>query len=557
MSEKKYGKEQRGGNVVSLTAGEEAGRPLFALLKEQGIAIDQSCGGKGTCGNCRVKFLEGAPEAAPEDRRWFTEGELKDGWRLACRAVIRGNCRVMVPGGQGEQIDSAVDFRELENGRSGTGWKAQKDTDGEERRDPRSVAGPADGYGLAVDIGTTTLAAALIALPEGRQMAAATCANSQRAYGADVLSRILQANSGALSDMKEAVRKDLASLTGGICRDAGILKEEIGEIVIAGNTAMQHIFAGESCAGLGQAPFVPGDISLRHFSEGGIDVTFLPGISAFVGADIVAGIYALGITEQEKPALFLDLGTNGEMALWDGRRLFTASAAAGPAFEGGGLKNGAASVPGAIFRVRREHGRILPSTIADQRPVGICGTGAVSALCLLLEEGVLDRDGTLEEPYFSQGFPLWMLSQRDRICLYQEDIREIQMAKSAICSGVEILMEEASVGADQIAAVYLAGGMGCALDEKEAEKIGLLPAGLSGKCRGVGNGAIGGGLRYLRERRAAGGIYGDTEEQRSVDDRLRRITECAALVSLAEHGKFQDKFLKNLSFPERAESDNI
>ncbi len=557
MSEEKYRQEQRGGSVVSLTAGEEAGRPLLALLKEQRIAIDQPCGGKGACGNCRVKFLEGAPEAAPEDRRWFTEGELKDGWRLACRAVIRGNCRVMVPGGQVDQIDSAVEFRELENGRSGTGGKAKKDMDGEKRRDPRNVAGLVDGYGLAVDIGTTTLAAALIALPEGKQLAAATCVNSQRAYGADVLSRILQANSGALSDMKEAVRKDLASLIGGICRDAGIPEDQIREIVIAGNTAMQHIFAGESCIGLGQAPFSPGDISLRHFSEGGADVTFLPGISAFVGADIVAGIYALGITEQEKPVLFLDLGTNGEMALWDGSRLFTASAAAGPAFEGGKLKNGAASVPGAIFRVRREQGRIVPLTIGDQRPVGICGTGAVSALGLLLEEGVLDRDGTMEEPWFSQGFPLWMLSQRERICLYQEDIREIQMAKSAICSGVEILMEEASVGADQIAAVYLAGGMGCALDEKEAEKIGLLPVGLSEKCRGVGNGAIGGGLRYLREWHAAGGISGVSEDQKAVDDRLRRISECAVLVTLAEHGKFQEKFLKNLSFPVRVESDNI
>lgn len=546
MSEKEYGQEERGSDVISLTAGEKTARPLFALLRERGIEIDQPCGGNGTCGNCRVKFLEGAPEITPEDRRWFSGEELEDGWRLACRARVRGNCRVMVPKERGKQIVSAVDFRKPKT--------EKEETDRKERRNPARQNG---GYGLAVDIGTTTLAAALIALPEGKQLAAATCVNSQRAYGADVLSRILQANSGALSDMKEAVRKDLASLIGGICRDAGIPEDQIREIVIAGNTAMQHIFAGESCIGLGQAPFSPGDISLRHFSEGGADVTFLPGISAFVGADIVAGIYALGITEQEKPVLFLDLGTNGEMALWDGSRLFTASAAAGPAFEGGKLKNGAASVPGAIFRVRREHGRIVPSTIGDQRPVGICGTGAVSALGLLLEEGVLDRDGMLEEPWFSQGFPLWMLSQRERICLYQEDIREIQMAKSAICSGVEILMEEASVGADQIAAVYLAGGMGCALDEKETEKIGLLPAGLSGKCHGVGNGAIGGGLRYLREWHAAGGISGVSEEQKAVDDRLRRISECAVLVTLAEHGKFQEKFLKNLSFPERVESDNI
>lgn len=537
MSEKEYGQEERGSDVISLTAGEKTARPLFALLRERGIEIDQPCGGNGTCGNCRVKFLEGAPEITPEDRRWFSGEELEDGWRLACRARVRGNCRVMVPKERGKQIVSAVDFRKPKT--------EKEETDRKERRNPARQNG---GYGLAVDIGTTTLAAALIALPEGKQLAAATCVNSQRVYGADVLSRILQANGGALADMREIVRRDLKSLASDICRDAGISEEQIAETVIAGNTTMQHIFAGESCAGLGQAPFAPGDISLRHFSEGDRDVVLLPGISAFVGADVVAGIYALGITEREEPALFLDLGTNGEMALWDGRRLYTASTAAGPAFEGGKLKNGAASVPGAICGVRRERGRILPETIGDQRPVGICGTGAVSALCLLLEEGMLDRDGTMEEPYFSQGFPLWILSQRERICLYQEDVRELQMAKSAICSGVEILMEEAALEADQIAAVYLAGGMGCALDSGEAEHIGLLPAGLSKKCQGVGNGAIGGGLRYLRERCAAG----NERERKAVDGKLREVVKLAVPVTLADHEKFQDKFLNNLSFPERS-----
>ena len=161
---------------------------------------------------------------------------------------------------------------------------------------------------------------------------------------------------------------------------------------------------------------------------------------------------------------------------------------------------------------------------------------------------MLDRDGTMEEPYFSQGFPLWILSQRERICLYQEDVRELQMAKSAICSGVEILMEEAALEADQIAAVYLAGGMGCALDSGEAEHIGLLPAGLSKKCQGVGNGAIGGGLRYLRERCAAG----NERERGAVDGKLREVVKLAVPVTLADHEKFQDKFLNNLSFPERS-----
>ena len=195
MSEKEYGQEERGSDVISLTAGEKTARPLFALLRERGIEIDQPCGGNGTCGNCRVKFLEGAPEITPEDRRWFSGEELEDGWRLACRARVRGNCRVMVPKERGKQIVSAVDFRKPKT--------EKEETDRKERRNPARQNG---GYGLAVDIGTTTLAAALIALPEGKQLAAATCVNSQRVYGADVLSRILQANGGALADMREIVR---------------------------------------------------------------------------------------------------------------------------------------------------------------------------------------------------------------------------------------------------------------------------------------------------------------------------------------------------------------
>ena len=345
----------------------------------------------------------------------------------------------MVPKERGKQIVSAVDFRKPKT--------EKEETDRKERRNPARQNG---GYGLAVDIGTTTLAAALIALPEGKQLAAATCVNSQRVYGADVLSRILQANGGALADMREIVRRDLKSLASDICRYAGISEEQIAETVIAGNTTMQHIFAGESCAGLGQAPFAPGDISLRHFSEGDRDVVLLPGISAFVGADVVAGIYALGITEREEAGAL-----SGSWHQWRDGALgrpaacITASTAAGPAFEGGKLKNGAASVPGAICGVRRERGRSLPETIGDQRPVGICGTGGwrPPSVCFWRREDLLGPDGTNDggTVLFPGISPLDSLPERADLSVPGGRPGTFQMAKSAICSGVEILMEEAAL----------------------------------------------------------------------------------------------------------------
>ena len=296
-----------------------------------------------------------------------------------------------------------------------------------------------------------------------------------------------------------------------------ILEEQIAETVIAGNTTMQHIFAGESCAGLGQAPFALGDIP--PFSEGRPGRCPAAGNFRTLGGRCDAPASTRWESRNGKSQRFSGSWAPMAMALWDGRRLYTASTAAGPAFEGGKLKKRRGLCSGGDLRGSEESAEgVLPETIGDQRPVGICGTGAVSASLSASGGGNAgpgrNDGGTVLFPGIS---PLDSL-QRERICLYQEDVRELQMAKSAICSGVEILMEEAALEADQIAAVYLAGGMGCALDsgtgayQPAASRTVQKVSGRETRHRWR--------IAYLRERCAAG-----NERERGCDGKLREVVK--------------------------------
>ena len=516
--------------------------PVREALEKEGIRIPMECGGRGVCGMCRVRFLEYAPKPLAAEKKMFTEEQLREGWRLGCIAAAYRDCRIAVPAADtnaGTVATAVAFFGQDECGlrerTSAADENVSENTGTTVAGSPGKVRPPS--FAAAVDIGTTTIAAAILEFPSGRRLAAGSAQNSQRVHGADVISRIRAACSGKAEILRREVWNDTESLLRQLCGQAGIDWEELGDTAAAGNTAMEHIFAGESCQGLGEAPFDPGDISLRRISREGRGVILLPGISAFVGADLAAGIFALEMTERKEPSLLLDLGTNGEMALWDGRRLLVSSVAAGPAFEGGDLRNGMPSLPGAICRVRREKGRLLADTIGEKRPRGGCGTGAVSTLCLLLREGKMDRDGLLEEPYFSQGFPLWMLSQRDRICICQEDVRKLQMAKGAVAAGIEILLGEAGLVPEQMRAVYLAGGMGCALDPAEAAEIGLIPGGFAAICHPAGNSSLEGVCRYLINPEMA-------------KEKLGEITERAEVIQMAEHRDFQEKFLAHMAFPE-------
>lgn len=455
-------------------------------IQSQGTALAMPCGGKGMCGKCRVRVVRGRLPVTPEDKRIFSEAQLAQGWRLACKAVTREAVEIVVPV-QEQQGFSALAAEAADEG-------------------ALSLAADHD-YGLAVDIGTTTLAAALVDCTDGKILATATAVNSQRSFGADVVSRIGAACHGKGKALQKAVRRDLTRLMKQLLKDHPGTAARCRQMAIAANTTMLHLLMGWPCDGLGDWPFHPVSLGGKTYRAQEVlgpqspladaTVTLLPGMSTYVGADITAGIWQCGLASSDDVSLFVDLGTNGEMVLGNKDQRFIASAPAGPALEGGKLTWGTGSVPGAICGVRIERGRAKVRTIDHTVPVGICGTGILEAMAGLVREGLVDETGKLVEPYFHKGFPLASTLDYQRITLSQQDIREIQMAKSTIRAGIESLIERSGISRQRVHQVFLAGGFGYYLDPQKAAVIGLLPADLAERTTAVGNTSLKGAIGLL------------------------------------------------------------
>lgn len=455
-------------------------------IQSQGTALAMPCGGKGMCGKCRVRVVRGRLPVTPEDKRIFSEAQLAQGWRLACKAVTREAVEIVVPV-QEQQGFSALAAEAADEG-------------------ALSLAADHD-YGLAVDIGTTTLAAALVDCTDGKILATATAVNSQRSFGADVVSRIGAACHGKGKALQKAVRRDLTRLMKQLLKDHPGTAARCRQMAIAANTTMLHLLMGWPCDGLGDWPFHPVSLGGKTYRAQEVlgpqspladaTVTLLPGMSTYVGADITVGIWQCGLASSDDVSLFVDLGTNGEMVLGNKDQRFIASAPAGPALEGGKLTWGTGSVPGAICGVRIERGRAKVRTIDHTVPVGICGTGILEAMAGLVREGLVDETGKLVEPYFHKGFPLASTLDYQRITLSQQDIREIQMAKSAIRAGIESLIERSGISRQRVHQVFLAGGFGYYLDPQKAAVIGLLPADLAERTTAVGNTSLKGAIGLL------------------------------------------------------------
>ena len=314
--------------VIELPAGPGGkAETLLMRLIRAGYYVDAPCGGKGTCGRCRVRFVSEAPQPTANERRLLTAEERSSGVRMACEVCGAEACSLQLPVSREQKIDVLVtaDAADGENtGQTAGAIPGERDCAAMHNREGAAKIWGHSGKqrcGAAVDIGTTTLAATLYDLTERKRIAAASSVNHQRAYGADVLSRIQAANEGAAGELRLSICRDMDALLAGLVADAGIPDDAVEELVIVGNTTMCHLLRGLSCAGLGAAPFTPEDLSLWEGSGAelalsdrwSVSVTILPGISAFVGADIVAGIYALEM-DRKKNALLLDIGTNGEMA---------------------------------------------------------------------------------------------------------------------------------------------------------------------------------------------------------------------------------------------------
>lgn len=506
---------------------------LLEMLQEKNEYISAPCNGNGICGKCIVRYKSGATEPTKQDREFLSEKQLEQGYRLACQSYPTEEYKVEIP-----ELEETIEvLSQWENQR--TEEILKNTAEGTAEKTENAI------YGICIDIGTTTLAALLVNLETEADCQTAVSVNHQRAYGSDVLSRISASNGGKKWEIQRCIRQDLQKLIRELLQKEKITEQQIQRIVIAGNTTMCHLLRGFSCETLGVAPFLPVDLSWMEGSaadflgmkELDTKVVILPGISAFVGADIMAGIAKMNMHRSEGYHLLLDIGTNGEMVLGNCRHMYVTSTSAGPAFEGGNISCGMASIPGVISHVFMEETgkagfQVIGETDGEnkkQQAIGICGTGMIDLVYELREHQMIDEHGTYSDLYFDTGYEL-----AEKVKFTQNDIRELQMAKAAIRAGVDILVKKAGITFDEVDDCYLAGGFGTKIDIKKAAGIGLIPKELEMKTIPAGNTVLAGTKEVLLGRISK--------------EELEKIQTMADVINLAEENDFEELYLSYMDF---------
>lgn len=495
------------------------GESLLDAFIRQEIYISAPCGGKGRCGKCGIQVLNGNTWISDEDKKIYSEEELDAGWRLSCCLYPTEELEVSV-----SQSDESL-------------FEAVGETENTEESGTEESF-----YHVAVDIGTTTIAMSLTGGESGKVFRTVTSVNSQRAYGADVISRIQASVDGKKEVLKNSIQKDLQDSMDKLLKETGVSGEDVGKIVIGGNTTMGHLLMGYDCDTLGVYPFTPVNIDFIKGTEGilGTDrfgkkeVILLPGISTYVGGDIVSGMYAYDFTEKEDVCMFIDLGTNGEMGIGNKEKILVTSTAAGPAFEGGNITWGMGSVPGAICSVKLEGTEAEVKTIRDEAPQGICGTGVVETAAELVREEIVDETGALDEDYFDDGFPLAKTPDGKEIVFTQKDVREIQLAKAAVRAGVETLLLRYGIKKEEVSKVYLAGGFGYKLDTEKAIAIGMIPEEWADRIVAVGNSSLSGACKYLKDENG--------------DKTIEKLVSISEEVNLSADKEFNEFYMNEMFF---------
>ena len=471
---------RQGAGYVELSA--KKGDTLLEALRRGGLDVPALCGGNGKCGRCRVEIEE-------KGRRESV---------LACRYKVEGDLSLCLPENPGSYVCGK------ENGVYITPSPGR------------------NGVGAAADIGTTAIALKLFDLADGRELGMAGDWNRQRPFGADVISRCqyVMEHGDGLKVLEERIQEQVFSMAGKLMEQAGRGAESLKELYIAGNTVMEHIFMGLSPAGLAVAPFLPESLFLEGEPKyiKGVKTFAAPCAASYVGGDIMAGLLASGVYAMEGRNLFLDIGTNGEMALGGSDGFVCCAVASGPAFEGAGISCGMSSEPGAVTAVRWTGTAFEPEIIGDREAAGFCGSGLISLLALLLELGVIDGSGWLLPPEEApEELRPWLREDEngngcffltEKLYLTAGDVRQLQLAKAAVAAGIEVLMDRAEVSAEEIDRVYIAGGFGSNLSPEAAAYIGMLPGELAGKTRAFGNSSLYGASMALLDMDSRDRLYG-------------------------------------------------
>lgn len=502
----------------------EPGTRLSVFLQKQHFVISMPCAGNHTCGKCKVKVSGALSTPTLDELRFLSEDEREMGLRLACFAKIEGDIQVFLE--KREENGSILEQTGQEQYKVNPGYS--------------------NGYGLAVDIGTTTVVVYLYCFSDGKLLAVRSGMNSQRNFGADVISRINYCNENSLAPLQKAIISQLNQMISDALSFAGVTPETVKEIVIAGNTTMLHLLTGLNPYGIAVYPFTPESLFGNELKQGFFKSApdarvYLPGcISSYVGGDITCSILASGMMNN-KTALLLDLGTNGEMALWYHDCLYCCSTAAGPAFEGAGMQMGMTATDGAINRVWMENDKMRYSVLGEAVPKGICGSGIIDAVCTFIRLGLIDETGRIDEEqevYRNygmdfEGFPALKIGNSG-VFITQQDIRKLQLAKSAISAGISTLLHESGCLADEVEKLYLAGGFGTYIDLDSAVGIGLFPGELKEKTVSIGNGAGAGASMLLLDRDAL------KEE--------KKIMESAQEINLSSNPVFMEQYVEQMMF---------
>lgn len=482
---------------------------IGAKLSDATEKTPHPCAGYGKCGKCKVIASGELSPLSDTEKKHLSNEEIESGVRLACCTYIEGDCTVNEYSGT-ESAEVLLDSRLAD------GLKCDL-----------------SGFGIAIDIGTTTLAAKLFD-DKGSELSVYGELNPEYKFGADVISRIEAAMGGSADDIALIIREALDRIVRSLSDSAGVDPSLITSLVITGNTAMLYLLTKTDTEPLSHAPFEAPVLFGKEFSPSELGLYSLPEgariylprcMSAFVGADTTCALLASGICERDETAILTDIGTNGETALWNHGSLSVCSSAAGPAFEGALISMGMRGEKGAIDKVEYDGGAFNLHVIGECAPKGICGSGLVDAVASLLKSEILDESGYLEDDE---------VNICDSVSITQKDIRMVQLAKSAICAGIVTLIKNEKLGYADLSALYVAGGFGSYLNIENAAYIGLIPGELSEKVSVIGNAALTGASMLL------------------LDSTLREKAESLAKMSvtfnLAESDIFSDEYMNGMMF---------
>ena len=501
----------------------EQNTSLLDAIHQAGLRIDSPCGGYGRCGKCRVIVTKGNNHMySKEEERFLSLEERNSGVRLACAMVLEEDSCVLLP-----QYFSHVN-----------------------KTISKTVSNQEKELLLAIDIGTTTVEYIVLGAKDGLAVVKHQFYNPQRRFGADVIARVslCQKDPSKVKVLQMELIEELTCSLEELLGQIGLSTKNISRAVVVANTTMCHLLTGRNPIKLASAPFWPDymggsvelakELGLTLKEEATVEV--LPFIGGHIGADTVGCLAAIELEKKRGCHLLVDIGTNGEIVLKGKEKLYACSTAAGPCFEGGSMSYGMCATTGAINKVLYEKGQIKLSVKGNVRPIGLSGTGILDAVAVLLKAGMIDHTGYLKDEYCEidpntrkEGYCLYR-DKEGGIYITREDIRQLQLAKAAIIAGIQVLLSVEELAIEELSGIWIAGAFGTHLNLEHAMLLGLLPTIEITKYHQIGNAALTGAIKRLK--------------QEVLKDELVELAHSVTHVELSEDELFRQEFINGMDF---------